>query len=131
MINGSFESTTASDGTYTIPGIAEGSYGVSAISRDTALQIRQYQFLTGSIPLILQLLKNVMSGYVTENGSTPIEGAEVTMDGITSTTDSNGYYSIAGVIAGSGRSISASHPDYAGFVASNLTVAEGDNTYSI
>ena len=131
MINDSLESTTASDGTYTIPGIAAGNYGVSAIMPGYGTVNTTTTISYGVNTLNFTIVKNVMSGFVMENGSTPIAGAEVTMGGLTSTTDSNGYYSIAGVIAGTGMSISASQPDYASFVAGNLTVVQGDNTYNI
>ena len=53
------------------------------------------------------------------------------MDGLSTTTDADGYYELHGVIAGTGRSITVSQQCYAGFTASNLTIGEGANTYEI
>ena len=72
-----------------------------------------------------------MSGNVFEGGLTPISGALVSMDGLSSTTNSSGYYEMHGVIAGENRTIAASQQCYASFSANDVTVGEGANTYEI
>jgi YD repeat-containing protein len=128
--------STASDGTYTISGLAPGTYDVrvSASGYGTSLQTGEAVTAAGSTTVNAALASpGTVSGTVTKSdGVTAIVGASVAVlqsnDTIGSaTTDGSGSYSIANLTAGT-YSVQASATGYTSQTQTGVSVTAGNTT---
>src|SRR5579862_7710882 len=129
-------STTGADGSYTINGLAPGTYDLiaSASGFGSVLSSNQSVSANGSTTANFSLSPpGTISGLVTQSGGvTPISGATVTAsqggDALgTATTDSSGNYSITNLSAGTYTATAAS-PGYTSQTQSGLAVSSGTTT---
>ncbi|MBS2022813.1 MAG: carboxypeptidase regulatory-like domain-containing protein, partial [Deltaproteobacteria bacterium] len=129
-------STTASDGTFTLSGIPAGSYVVRAqktgyaTASATALNLLGGETRALPASITLPLARGSLSGKVTLAGQTAHSGTQITLApaGGTQLTGADGEFSFSNVLVGT-YEISAQHDGFATQVlGSQFVVASGANT---
>ena len=122
--------TTSSSGTYTITGLPPGSYNVTA----TATGYQNYT--SGQMTVNLNqnttqnivMTANTVSGKITSSlaGNPALQGANVTIGGISGLTDVNGNYTLSVVPAGN-VAYSITLANYT-TLSGNVLISQGSNT---
>jgi len=100
--------TTDVDGIYEISGLLAGSYTVTpelaeytfAPPEQTGVEVNETVGDAENIDFVGTRKTYYIEGTVTDENSDPIDGATVSADGGTDTTDGSGYYQITGLISG-------------------------------
>lgn len=128
--------TTATDGTYSIPNLSTGSYDIRFSASGYGTKIVPGNFVSsgGSVTANASLsLPGTIAGQVTQaDGTTPIAGAMVSaVQGSSSTasttTDSSGSYSLATLAAGT-YNVLAAAAGYQSKSSGGVTVTAGNTT---
>ena len=144
--------TTDTTGNYTIVGLVNGSYTVTATKTGYNISSSQTVTINSSnvsgvnfTATAIAVPTYSISGKVTTSGLYPISGVTVIAGGVSATTDTNGNYTIAGLINGSyavsaqlfgstsfspspGRAVTVNGSDVSGV---NFTANNPTPTYSI
>ena len=112
--------TTAPDGSYSITGLAPGTYVVSYVksgyvTQNNSVLIEAGQ--AGSKNVVLELATGSIAGVVSAEGGAPLAGVKVSIPGYPDTTSAaDGSYSIAGIVPGP-HSVTFSKTGYSPYAA--------------
>lgn len=117
--------TTASDGTFSISGIAAGTYTITVFKTGytTYTNSKFNVSANQSVTLALIVPTYSLSGIIRSGSSTgpALAGATVSIAGKTATTANNGTFSISGIVAGT-YTCSVSETGYLSFASSKFTM---------
>jgi uncharacterized lipoprotein YddW (UPF0748 family) len=131
--NGACASTSASDGSYTLPGMAAGTYTFKAAKTNYTSQTRTGITVnagaTAAVDFTIDPVGGVLSGYARDSLGHAVVGATVATGsgGYSTTSLADGSYTMSG-IAGGTYSITASKPSYTGQTVNNVVVTAGYGT---
>ena len=140
-VNGTdYTATTAADGTYTITGVPAGT-GYTVTAGKTGYisgTVTDVTVTAGSttanvnFTLATPVSDGVIAGVAKDSGNNPISGVTVSLsvNGTVyqATTDENGTYTITGVPAGTGYTVTAVKTGYISRTVDNVTVTAGSAT---
>gem|GEM_PF-1150526 len=122
--------TTDSDGSYTIDGVAEGTYTVTASATYYTQNTGQAVVAAGNVTscnIVLTPNVGTLTGHVTSSQGGAISGATVSIPGHTAVqTDANGSYTISNVAVGD-YTVTASKTDFDNNTAP-ATITPGQST---
>jgi protocatechuate 3,4-dioxygenase beta subunit len=130
---------TASDGTFTLTGLSDGSYVVKMdpIGTDYPIQTQSADAGDSGIDFVIKTL-NTLSGQVTDGSENPVQGAMLYLvnrdtgmiqGGRTYSSDAEGMYSISGIPNGVYKLV-VLHKDYEAYEQSGLRIDQ-DLTHNV
>lgn len=131
--NGGYVSTSAADGSYTLPGMAAGVYAFTVSKNSYATQTQSGINISAGVMANVNFTLNpapgsggTISGVVSDSQGHGVGGATVATSsgGYTATTNSDGTYAFTGVTAGT-YSVTASMANYSSQTVSNVGVTDG------
>ncbi len=130
---GEFSGTTDSEGTYSITGLAKGTYTVSPSKDEYTFEPESQPVTVGpdksGINFTATVITYAISGTVTDSASQALSGVTVAAGSQSATTDSQGQYSITGLVAGT-YTVAPSKDEYA-FDPENRSVTVGPDKSGI
>lgn len=132
--NGAYLSTSAADGSYTLPGMTAGTHSFKAAKTNYTTHTKSATVTAGATATVNFTIDPItsvgtISGYVRDNGGVGVGAADVATrtGGYSTTTDSSGFFSLTNVIVGT-YSVTASKAGYTTDTVSSVIVTGGSTT---
>ena len=127
---GGVTGTTDSNGVFSLSNVPAGNRTVTVSQVGYQNYTNSAIIPSGQSTLNLTMNANIVDGTVLSSAGGFVSGAVVTIDGVSGTTDTNGYFSIAGIPAGSSQPVNATRSGFITFSGSTPVSPGTTTTYN-